>query len=110
MDLEKCIDVIIKQEQKEIKTYNTFAVLIICAFSILFIFNLISGYIKEIAPAGTNFLTLVVGYLPYQQITKRKKRIQYLDKIIRLQISEEGQNKDTFSGIIVDAIKEAFKS
>lgn len=110
MNLEKSIDIIIEQEQKEIKSYNTFALVVIVAFFGLLCFNLISGYIKDIAAASTNFLTLAVGYIPFQQIIKRRKRIKYFDKIVRLGISEDGPNKDTFSSIILEAIKEAFKN
>lgn len=110
MKLEESIDIIIEQEQKEIKNYNTFASVVIIAFFILLCFNLISGYIKDIAAASTNFLTLAVGYIPFQQIIKRRKRIKYFDKIIRLGISEDDPNKDAFSSIVIEAIKEAFKN
>lgn len=110
MDLENSIDVIIEQERKEIKNYNTFAIVVIIAFFVLLCFNLISGYIKDIAAAATNFLTLAIGYIPFQQIIKRRKRIKYFDEIIRLGISEDGPNKDAFSSIVIEAIKEAFKN
>jgi hypothetical protein len=110
MNLEKSIDVIIKQEQKEIRTYNIFAFFAITAFFILLCFNLINGYIKDLAAAGTNFLSLAVGYIPFQQISKRKKRIYYFDKIIRLGISENGPDKEKFDGIVIEAIKEVCKN
>jgi hypothetical protein len=110
MKLEESIDIIIEQEQKEIKNYNTFATVVIIAFFLLLCFNLVSGYIKDFAAAATNFLTLAVGYIPFQQIIKRRKRIKYFDKIVRLGISEEDPNKDTFSSIVIEAIKEAFKN
>jgi hypothetical protein len=110
MNLEKSIDIIIEQEQKEIRNYNTFAIVVIIAFFALLCFNLISGYIKDIAAASTNFLTLGVGYVPFQQIIKRRKRIKYFDKIIRLGINEDGPDKDTFISIVMEAIKEAFKN
>lgn len=110
MDLAKSIDIIIEQEEKEIKNYNRFAFVVISVFFALLCFNLISGYIKDVAAASTNFLTLAVGYIPFQQISKRRKRINYFDKIIRLGIAEGDPNKETFSTIIFEAIKEAFKN
>jgi hypothetical protein len=110
MNFEKSIDVIIKQEQKEIRTYNLFALFVITAFFILLCFNLFNGYIKDLAVAGTNFLTLAVGYIPFQQISKRKKRIYYFDKIIRLGIVENGPNKEEFVDIVIEAIKEVCKN
>jgi hypothetical protein len=109
MNLEKSIDIIIQQEQKEIRNYNIFAFAVIAIFFILLCFNLISGYIKDIAAAGTNFLTLAVGYIPFQQIIKRRKRIQYFDKIVRLGVSENEPDRGTFDGIVIEAIKNACK-
>ncbi len=110
MSLEKSIDIIINQEKKEIKNYNIFAVIVIIAFFGLLCFNLLSGYIKDIGASLTNFLTLAVTYIPFQQVIKRKKRIKYFDKIVRLGILEGGPEKETFDSIIIDAIKEAFKN
>jgi hypothetical protein len=110
MNLEKTINIIIEQERKEIKNYNTFGIVVIIAFFLLLCFNLLNGYIKDIAASLTNFLTLAVGYIPFQQIIKRKKKIEYFDKIIRLGVSEEGPDKEAFDSIIIDAIKEASKN
>jgi len=110
MSLEESLNVIIAQERKEIKSYNIFAVVVIFVFFALLCFNLISGYIKDIAAAGTNFITLAVGYIPFQQVIKRRKRINYFDNIVRFGIEKESPDKDLYSGIIIDAIKEAFKN
>ena len=82
MKLEKTIDIIIQQERKEIKIYKIFAFLVIVAFSFLLCFNLVSGYIKDIAAAVTNFLTLAVGYIPFQQIMKRQKEYNILTELL----------------------------
>ncbi|MEJ7677423.1 MAG: hypothetical protein WKG06_06045 [Segetibacter sp.] len=110
MDLEKSLNIIIEQERKEIKSYNSFALMVIIAFLLLLCFNLISGYIKDIAAALTNFLTLAAGYIPFQQIVKRRRRINFFDKIVRIGITEDNSNKETYINIIIDTIKEAIKN
>lgn len=105
MDLQKTIDIIIDQEQKEIKNYNIFAVVVIFCFFILLGFNLLSGHIKDIPSALTNFLTLAVGYIPFQQIVKRKKKIKYFDKIIRIGIDESDTDKEDFIVMVKKAIE-----
>jgi hypothetical protein len=110
MELDESIDIIIVQEQKEIKSYNVFAIAVVGIFFGLLIFNLISGYIKDIALASTNFLTLAVGYIPLQQIIKRKKRIIYFKTIVRPGISKDNPNKSTFDAIVLDVIRDTFKN
>src|SRR5688572_5924672 len=107
MNFEESIDEIIKQDQKEIKTYWVLAFLVIGIFLILFVWNLIIGEKKDLVANATNILTLAAGYVPIQQIIKRKKRIKYLDKIIRLGLSENASNRQDFEGIIISLIRDA---
>jgi len=109
MDLQKTIDVIIDQEQKEIKNYNLFALVAIICFFALLCFNLISGYIKDIAAALTNFLTLAVGYIPFQQIVKRRKKIKYSDRIIRTGLLEGGTDEEDYKDMVKTAIEDGLK-
>lgn len=109
MDLHKTIDVIIEQEHKEIKNYNLFAFSVIICFLILLCYNLINGYIKDIAAALTNFLTLAVGYIPFQQIVKRRKKIKYFDQIVRTGVAEDEPDRKEFAEMIKKAIENGLK-
>ena len=109
MDLGSCIDIIISQERSEIKSYTRFAEVVILLFFGLLCFNILSNHIKDIVPASTNFLTLAVSYIPFQQIIKRKKKILFFHKIVRLGLSQNDPDKDKFDEIILEAVKEASK-
>lgn len=110
MELEKTIDYIISQEKKEIKTYVLFAIAVIFCFFLLLCYNIINHYIVDKAAALTNFLTLVVEYIPFQQIIKRRKKICYFDKIVRIGVQENEPDKDEFTKMINNAIEEGLKS
>jgi len=110
MDLQKTIDIIINQEKREISNYILFSIGVIICFFILLCYNLISGYISDKATALVNFLTLSVEYIPFQQIVKRRKKINYFDKIIRIGILENETDKDEFKKMINTAIEEGLKS
>jgi hypothetical protein len=110
MDLQKTIDYIISQEKKEISNYVLFSFVVILCFFILLSYNLISGYITDKAAALTNFLTLAVEYIPFQQIVKRRKKINYFDKIVRIGIQENEPEKEEFKKMINSAIEDGLKS
>lgn len=118
MDLQKTIDIIIEQEQKEIKVYLLFASGVIACFFILLCVNIYfylikdvatTISIKEIGAAISNFLTLAAGYIPFQQIVRRKKKVRYFDKILRVGILENDPDKDKYADIINKAIEDGLK-
>ena len=110
MNFEASIDEIIKQEQKEIKTYWLLAIVVIIIFLTLLCWNLTMSERKDLVANATNILTLAAGYIPIQQIIKRKKRIKYLDKIIRIGLSKNATNRRDFEGIVLSLITEACKN
>ena len=110
MDLQKTIDFIVKQEKREISSYILFACIVIICFCILLAYNLISGYITDKATALVNLLTLAVEYIPFQQIVKRRKKINYFENIVRLGINENVPEKEDFKKMIHSAIEEGLKS
>lgn len=110
MNIQETIDVIIEQERKEIKYYNVFALVVIIGFFTLLCFNLITGYIKDVPAALTNFLTLSVGYIPIQQIVKRRKKINYFDKIVRFGADENQPDKTEYINMVKTAIETGIKA
>ena len=110
MDIEKSLDIIIKQDQREIRNYSTFAIGVIIAFILLLCFNFICGYIKDVAAALTNFLVLAVGFIPFQQIIKRRRRIIFFNTIVRPGISENDADKEANANYISEVIKDAIKN
>lgn len=107
MNFEESIDEIIQQEQKEIKAYWIIASVALAISLILFIWNIVIGERKDLVANATNILTLAAGYVPVQQIIKRRKRIKYLDKIIRLGLSANTRNRQDFEDIVIGLLKEA---
>lgn len=105
MDFEASIDEIIKQDQREIKTYWLLAIIVIVIFLTLFCWNLVMSERKDLVANATNMLTLAAGYIPIQQIIKRKKRIIYLDKIVRIELSRDGTNRQALEEMIISIIK-----
>ena len=118
MDLQKTIDIIIEQEQKEIRVYILFASGVIACFLILLSVNIYIYFIndiaatltlKEIAAAISNFLALAAGYIPLQQIIKRKKKVRYFDKILRIGVLDCDPDKEKYADLINKAIENGLK-
>jgi hypothetical protein len=107
MTFEESIDEIIKQELNEIKTYWALAIILFLFFLGLSCWNVVISEKKELISNAINILSLAASYIPIQQIIKRKRRIKYLDKIIRLGLSKSAKNRVEFESIILGLIKEA---
>lgn len=107
MNIEESIDTIIQQEENEIKSYWIIASIVVVIALILFIWNIIIGERKDLVANATNILTLAAGYIPIHQIIKRKKRIKYLDKIIRVGLSANTRYQQEFERIVIELLKAA---
>jgi glycopeptide antibiotics resistance protein len=94
IDTEKIIETIKREDKLEIRRYNLFAIGVVVVFFLMLCFNISHNYFKDIGPALTNFLTLVVGYIPFQQIAKRRKRIKYFD------VAKETFSKEQLAEVI----------
>jgi len=105
MDFEASIDEIIKQDQKEIKTYWLLTIIVIIIFLTLLCWNLVMSERKDLVANVTNILTLATGYIPIQQIIKRKKRITYLG-IIRIGLANNAANRRELEIIIINLLNQ----
>lgn len=103
MEIEKIIEFIKKEDKKEIRNYNLFAALVVIIFFLMLCYNLKNNYLKDVGTALTNFVTLGVSYLPFQQISKRRKRIKYID--IAKQTVPEKEFEIWLKNLIQEAIK-----
>ena len=107
MTVEESIDKIISQEQTEIKTYWSLAIVLFIIFLGLSCWNVIISEKKELISNAINILSLAASYIPIQQIIKRKRRVNFLDKIIRVGLSKDAKNKAEYERIILELIKAA---
>lgn len=107
MTVEESIDEIINQDQTEIKTYWSLAIILFAVFLGLSCWNVIISEKKELISNAINILSLAASYIPVQQIIKRRRRVKYLDKIIRVGLSKDAPNRAEYERMILELIKAA---